>query len=179
MRLLRSSLSLILLILAEIAVGILLFVNPEEFTRTVLTLFGIIMLLVGLVSCVRFFRDRKDGMESPLTLIFAVAALVIGIFCAFATSFVLGLFSVVAVIYGVILILAGIYKAQTYFQNKKAKLRPSFLVLLSAVLAVILGAVIVFNPFTTTVMLWRFAGISMIAEAVIDLIALIPAKEKT
>ena len=142
-----------------------------------LILFGIVMLLMGLVSCVRFFRDRKDGVESPFTLVFA-AALVIGILCAFATSFVLGMFSVGAVIYGVILIHAGIYKAQTYFQNKKAKLHPSFLVLLSAVLAVILGAVIVFNPFKTTVTLWRFAGISMIVEAVIDLIALIPAKEK-
>ena len=42
---------------------------------------------------------------------------------------------------------------------------------ISAVISVVCGAIIMFNPFTTTVYMWMFTGISLIVEAIADIIS--------
>lgn len=174
MKTLKNNVPVILLILFEITVGILLLVNPEAFTAAVITCFGIVLLVIGVVYLVRFIKDKKsDDDANVMTLILSIISLIVGCVCAFLTKWVIGLFAVVAVIYGVILIVSGVYKAKTYFDTKKEKLPVSFMTIISAVLSVILGIVIVVNPFTATNFLWIFAGISLIVEAVLDFVAVI------
>ena len=165
---------LILLILFELVVGILLLINPEGFTQTVINVFGIVLLVIGAVYLIRFFTDKKkEGKYNIATIVLSVISLAVGILCAFFAPTVMGFFTVIAVIYGVILIVSGIFKAKTFFDSRKAKLPVSFLSLVSAIVSIILGVLIVANPFTTTKVLWIFAGISLIVEAVLDAAALV------
>ena len=174
MKNLKNNIPVMLLILFEITVGILLLVNPEAFTAAVITCFGIVLLAIGIVYLIRFIREKKESDKaSILTLVLAVISLAVGCVCAFLTNRVMGLFAVVAVVYGVILIVSGIYKAKTYFDMKQENLPVSVITLVSAILSIVLGIVIVVNPFTATNFLWFFAGISLIVEAVVDFVAVI------
>ena len=102
----------------------------------------------------------------------AILCLLIGCLCAFATGLVTGLFAVVAMVYGVILVVAGIYKLTAYLDRKQAGWHPSVLSLVAAVLSIALGLLVLFNPFEARDAVWTLAGASLIVEAVFDLIAL-------
>lgn len=48
---------------------------------------------------------------------------------------------------------------------------------ISAAISVICALVIILNPFTTTVVLWRFTGVSLLGQAVFDIIPLFVSRK--
>lgn len=170
----KAYLPLGLLILFELAVGILLFIRPEEFTRAVVIGFGVLLLAASAVSFVRYFSDRRAmGEGSVLTLFLAVFTLALGGACAFLPGWVLGLFALAAAVYGVILVVAGLFKLAAYIDRRQAGWHPSVLSLIGAVLSVALGLLILINPFTARDVVWQVAGVSLIVEAVFDTVGLV------
>ncbi len=173
MKFLKASFPILLLFLFEVAVGVFLFTKPESFTKTVIVLFGAVLLIAGIVYLVRYFVEKKKGEENVLSLIVAVVSLCAGIFLAFFPGLIMGIITVMAVIYGVILIVSGIYKIQNYIQDKKVGLPVSKISLLSGILAILLGIVVILFPEGIVVTGWRLTGIAMIVEAVADLVSAI------
>ena len=55
----------------------------------------------------------------------------------------------------------------------RGKEKGKVLTFISAAISLICGAIIMSNPFSTTVVLWTFTGVSLIVDAVFDVIALI------
>ena len=168
---LSNNFSIILVILFEAIVGVLLFVNPERFTRSIIVIFGVIMLIMGIGNLIQALRTRVDGAPDSYLMAAAIAELIIGAVLTIGNKLVYGIFPVIAVIYGVFLIIVGIHKARVYVRLKKIGFRPSILSIISALAAIALGVVILLNPFETVETLWKFAGISLAVEAVLDLIA--------
>ncbi|MBQ3692912.1 MAG: DUF308 domain-containing protein, partial [Clostridia bacterium] len=82
-------------------------------------------------------------------------------------------FSLIAVIYGIILLVSGVFKMQDFFQAKKYEPYVPIVIFLSAAVSVVLGLIIIINPFETTLLVFRFAGISMLVGAATDIITLI------
>lgn len=175
MKILKANFRTILLILFEAAVGILLFVDPEAFTTAVIITFGIVMLILGVTNLVRYLREKKNEINNVPALITAVVSLALGVFCAFFSGVIISLIAAVAVIYGIILIVSGVYKLQSYFELKKADLPVSKANAVSGIIAVILGIVIAVYPKDAVFSVWMLTGIMMLAEAVIDIIAVILA----
>lgn len=177
MQTLKNNLPIIFLIILEIVVGIFLLVNPDTFTRVVIIIFGIVMLLVGLSALIRYLRGRKSGAASPLTLIGAIIGLILGAICLFASGVIIGLISIIAIVYGIILIIAGCFKIQSFFDARRAGFSNSgtVLLLVSGIIMIVFGIILVFHPFGTIEVLLQIGGIVLIAEAVIDLVTLILA----
>ena len=149
----------------------MLFGNPERFTRSIIIIFGIIMLIMGIGNLIQSRRTGEGDAPDKSLMAAATAELVIGAILTFGNKLVYGIFPVIAVIYGVFLIIVGIHKTRVYLWLKKEGFRPSILSIISALAAIALGVVIVLNPFETVETLWKFAGISLVAEAVLDLVA--------
>ncbi len=167
----KASIPTLLLIAFEVSVGILLLVNPEAFTRTVIILFGIVLLVIGLTYLLRYLRVRKE--EDFASLGIAVASLVVGVVCTFFSGVILGLIAAIAVIYGMILLISGIYKLCAYFRGKKAQLPVSPISVASGVLAILLGMVLIIYPEGLALSVWQIAGIMLLVEAVLDIISVI------
>ena len=176
MQTLRRNLPLLLLIVFELAVGILLFLKPVEFTQGIIITLGVLLLVIGAIDLFRFLRDRKSlGVNDYLTLSLAILALLCGAFLAFGSKLVMGLFGVLAVLYGIFLIVSGLLKGKTYFEFRRAGFPVSVLLLVNAILSVLLGMLIVLHPFDSVDVLWRFTGVSLIVEAIGDAISLLLA----
>lgn len=178
MKALKQSLPIILMLLFEITVGIMLLINPESFTNMIIILFGVVLLLIGIVDLIKFFAARKKGKTNILTIIASVISLILGIICAFFSPFVMSLFAVIAIVYGVILIVSGVFKAQNYLQSRKEEHKLSIVTIISAVLSIILGIIVAVNPFGTTIIMWRFTGIVLLVESVVDCAAVILSARK-
>lgn len=163
-----------LLLLAEAAVGVLLFLKPEEFTRGLLIALGCVLALIGAWSLLRFFTEHRDiGLWNWATLTAAVLFLAAGGVLALWPQLVLGLFSAAAVVYGVFLILAGLYKGKTYLELRRMGFAAPAFLLIGAILSLGLGVLVVLHPFDSMLVLWRFTGVSLLIEAVCDGAALL------
>ena len=169
----KFNIHVILLILFEVVVGILLLTNPEAFTRTVIILFGIILLTIGTIYLIRYLHEKENGCNNPVTLFITVVTLIAGAIFALFSSAIINLIAAIAVIYGVILVLSGIFKLHNYFLAKKAEIPVSTVGLASGIIAIILGLVIAVYPKEAAFSVWQVAGIMLIVEAVIDFFSII------
>lgn len=180
----KRNLSGVTLSLVELIVGILLLMNPVGFTSGIIIACGILLMFLGVVSIIRYFRT--EPAEAAVSQLFVKGSLELvgGAFCAFNSRWFLITFPVLTLIYGVVILIAGMTKLQWMLDIIRMKRRRWFLTGISAALSFLCGVVIITNPFSTMAVLWMFIGISLIAEAVFDVVAMIfgnkeaPAEEE-
>ncbi len=182
MKRLKVLLPIIIVILFELAVGILLLVKPLEFTEWVLRIFGAVLLVVSIFYIVRFIIAKVKREEaSIIPVIISVITLGVGIFCTFfPQALIAAVGTAIAVIYGLIMIISGIFKINMFIDSKRAGLGVSAISLISAIFSLVIGVLIIvitfINPFTLVNIYLILAGIGLIVEAVFDTVAVIVAE---
>ncbi len=83
----------------------------------------------------------------------------------------------IAILYGVAVLIGGLVKVQIAIDMLRAKNSKWWWGAISAVISIICAFVMISNPFSSTVALWWFAGISLIVEAVVGMITLIMSRK--
>ena len=131
------------------------------------------MLIIGVISVVRALQAKSNGLAYRLGLFGGILDIIIGALCAFFTERVVALFPVLLMIYGIFMVVAGIHKIRNYLVLKDFGIHNSWLVLVSAILSIILGVIVFFNPFTAAATGWTITGVFLIVEGVCDLFAFI------
>ena len=82
-------------------------------------------------------------------------------------------FPILTVFYGVLTLVGGISKIQWAVDMYRQKQSYWYIEVLGAVLTILFAILILTNPFASTAILWTFIGISLIAEAIIDILAFV------
>lgn len=169
----KRSLSGVTMSLIEMIVGILLLVNPVSFTSGIIIACGIMLMLSGVGSVIRYFRTEPAEAAISRSLAIGLVELVGGAFCAFNSGWFVVTFPVLTLVYGVVILLAGLTKIQWMVDVIRMKRKRWFLAAISAAVSILCGLMIITSPFRTTAALWVFTGISLIVEAVFDMIGAI------
>ena len=183
----KKLLPTILMIIFELAVGILLLINGEQFTIIVLIAFGAILIVSSVILLIRYLKERKAAAKDPagrsrasvITLIAAVIIFIFGAVFAFGSSLLYGLMQLVLIFYGAVMIVKGVFKIVDFISLRKEKYSVSVLHLVIGILSILLGGLIVFNPFGALYVVYTITGIYLIAEAVLDIVALILSAKKS
>ena len=178
----KANIPVVIIAIVEIIVGIFLIVDPIRFTFALVRFIGIVLMILGFVFLIRFLTGTKSNVvdengrsvtANPITLIVAIIAMILGAILAFATVWIMGLIGVAAIIFGICLVIFGILKIKNFADKKKANLPASPISIVGAILSVVLGIIIVVNPFTAVNTVWIVAGIALIVTAVVDIVSLI------
>lgn len=172
----RSAGNLVMCI-AEILIGILLLIDPVGFTSGILIAAGIILALFGIRYAVRYFRKDPEEAAEETGLAKGLVCLLAGLFCAFKSEWFIATFPILTVIYGVATLLTGIGKVQWAVDMLRQKQKYWFIALIGAVLTLGVAALILSNPFSSTAFLWTFIAVSLILEAVVDILTFIFGKK--
>lgn len=172
----KAKLSIIFFSIAEIIIGILLLANPVGLTKWIIIALGIVLILVGLISVFQYFRTPAVEAALKKSLAVGIMAILLGLWCAIKSEWLIALFPLLTTLYGIIILASGITKIQWTADMIRMKRERWWLMALSAVLTLICAVIIIANPFATTAALWIFIGITMIVEAIIDIIAAIISK---
>ena len=159
--------------LAELIIGILLLINPVGFTRGIIIALGIPLALQGIGSIIGYIREKPQAASEGNLLAKGLLMTCGGLFCMFRSSWFITVFPVLTVLYGVMTLVTAFGKLQWTADLLRLKHRYWFFALISAVLSLALAILILTNPFSSTAALWVFIGISMIVEAVVDVVTLI------
>ena len=171
MRKINRSTGNLLTCIFEIMVGILLLIDPVGFTSGIIVVFGIVLAVIGAISLFRYFREDAETASQESGLAKGIIFAIFGLFCAFKSEWFMVTFPLLTVLYGILTLVSGVSKVQWAVDMLRAKQKYWFVEVISAVLTIICAILILTNPFTSTAVLWTFIGVSMIVEAVVDVIA--------
>ena len=168
MKKIRSQIMQYIVVVFELVVGILLFVNPIAFTTGIITAAGIILCLLGIASLVRYCRTPADLAAKEQVFFKGILFLLIGAFCAIKSDWFIVTFPVLTVLYGVCILLSSLLKFQATVNMLRLKKRRWYLPAIGTLHSVICAVIIFCDPFKATERLWLFTGVTLIVEAFLD-----------
>ena len=173
MKVLRENFNGIVICLFELVIGILLLIDPIGFTSGIIITAGILLILAGLINCIKYFRANVKEASKGQFLTKGLIAILVGAFCILNTDWFIVTFSALTVIYGVIVLLAAVEKIQLCMDLLRQKRKKWYLAAFSAIISLVCAAIILKNPFSHTTLIWIVAGISLILEAIFDMYTLL------
>lgn len=159
--------------IAELVIGILLLINPVGFTRGIIIALGIPLTFQGISSIVKYIREKPQAASEGNLLTKGLLLSCAGLFCIFRSGWFIAVFPVLTVLYGVMTLATAFEKIQWTADLFRCKHRYWFVALINALMSLVLAILILTSPFASTAALWLFIGISLIAEAVIDVVTLV------
>lgn len=163
----------IVLCLLELIVGILLFIDPVGFASGIFIATGILLIILGIVEGIQYFRMPPEEAFFRQPLVKGLVFVGVGAFFTFCSDWLLLTFPILTVVYGVAILLSGLVKIQLAVDLFRWKSKKWFFPALSAVLSIVCDVLILWNPFTSTTILWSFAGVMLIVSAVFDAVTLL------
>ena len=169
----QRCLAIIVFIFFEVYAGVRLLTAPAEFSNSAVIIFGVMLLVIGVISL--YWALNLKSMQFPyrLGLVCAIIDLILGIVFVVFSQNVVNAFPTFAKIYGVIMVILGINKLSDYIILKSHNLPRHWLWLVAAILTIALGVVIFLNPFTAVETAWTVTGYMLIGTGVFDLFVFI------
>lgn len=161
------------LCILEILVGVLLLINPTGFTSGIIIGAGWVMAVLGAVSIIRYFMAEPEAAMKAQLLFRGLTLGMAGALCVTQYGWFLTAFPLLTVLYaGWMLVLAAM-KLQQMADMLRLKAGRWYMPAIAAGLAIVLAVIILINPFGAAQAVWTFVGISLIAEAVVELVGAI------
>lgn len=163
----------LVLCVREILVGVLLLINPVSFTSGIIIGAGWVMALVGLVSIGRYFLSTPEEGAKGQLLFQGLTLGLAGVVCITKYAWFLTAFPLLTVIYAGWMLVIAAMKLQRMADMLRLKTGRWYMPGIAAALAIILAVIILWNPFGAANAVWTFVGVSLIAEAVVELVGAI------
>lgn len=127
----------------------------------------------GVSHLLRYLQTRKNGTASPADLFLTVLPVA---FAVFALVWPQTLLSFLPLVLGSLLLLDGLGKLPLAIMAMRAHTPDATALLLSSLIPLVLGAVIVVNPFQTVQLVVRIFGVGLIADGVADFAAVLTSR---
>ncbi|MBQ4262797.1 MAG: DUF308 domain-containing protein [Bacilli bacterium] len=160
----------IIMIVAEILIGIIVLFKPEDFTKIVIIGLGIVITLIGIIFLIKYFKSdiidaiKEKNLFKSLTLITA------GLFCIINSNWFIVTFPLLTIIYGIIILITGLMKVQWAIDAIRLKIKKWYITAINAVLSITFAIIIIKNPFTTIAVLWKFIALILILQGILDIL---------
>ncbi len=158
--------------LAELLLGAVLFVRPTGFTQGVLMAAGLLLLITGLIQMISYFRTDPETAAKGHAFSKGLFSLAVGFFCMLCQERVLTAFPALRMLYGVLFFLLAALKLQWTADFLRFHKHQWLFALLSSALACVTAALVFRNPVWISDVLATLIPIALIAEAILDVLAL-------
>ncbi len=165
--------------ICELAVGVLLLIDPIAFTSAIVRILGIVLCVFGVLNIMSYFRLAPEMGSMSMSFTKGLVQVIAGVFCIFRPEWLANAFPLLAVAYGLVILVVGLIKLQWSVDALRIGGIFWYIPGIGGLTSVIFAVVIILNPFTTTAVLWIFAGVSLIIEAVIDAVSTIMSNKKS
>ncbi|WP_071131732.1 HdeD family acid-resistance protein [Enterococcus timonensis] len=148
-----------------IVLGIFLLINPDSFFKIMIYLLGGYFIVMGLLGLISEIRTKMPNRSS---VVLQVLLMLTGVLVIIFLPTLIGLMNV---IFGLFIFAHGIGKIFDGLNLRKEVINTGRSIILYGALLAILGLVILFNPFATTLFLFQITGLILIITGLIDLVS--------
>lgn len=159
--------SFVISAIVSMVFGIALIIFPGQISSAICYVFGGLLVLLGIVLVVKFFTLRSVSSLFSVTLVAGIILAALGAFLIFYKDVAI---SAIPFIFGIFIGLDAIVSFQRSIILARSKFSKWWVTMLLAVLSLILGVVLVFNPFSAAIVMIRFMGVALVFNGIMDLI---------
>ena len=148
-----------------ILLGIVALLIPETMQKTLGYLIGIVLIVAGAVSIICYLlRDARDNYYHN-EFVFGLVGIVLGVAVLYKVEVII---SLIPFILGILVLFSGCSKLQDAIDLKRLSYGSWVGMLVVAVINIILGVVLICNPFQAAVLLFRVLGVGLILSGASD-----------
>lgn len=155
--------------------GIFLMVKPDFSIVLLCRIMGGILLLFGAVKIIGYCSRDLYRLAFQYDLAFGILLMALGIILVIRTDMLIHL---VCILMGVCVLADALLKIQTAMDARVFGIRWWWLILTAAILAGIVGFILIFRPSKSTEMIMVLLGISLLAEGILNLITVLTAVQR-
>jgi uncharacterized membrane protein HdeD (DUF308 family) len=153
--------------LLEIIIGLMMLFNPVGLTSGIVITLGIALLILGLIQVQRYFKEPASQGQEKLRLFHGLVLLLAGVLLLVKTDEIISSFPYVSLIYGISVIVNGLLRLQMGVDAIRAKKSWKFHIIYAAA-TLILGTLVMINPFNSLKALSRVVGGTLLLVGIID-----------
>ena len=160
--------NLILMSLLYLGLGVFLLLMPDIALSVVCYALGGVVLACAAVQLVRYFVSERGIFQSQLTLISGLVCLGLGGFLILRSDIVV---RILPIVFGLLVIFDSLRRVQNALELRRCGYSSWKSFLLMALLSVVLGAVMLLNPFGAMETLVMAIGVILIVEGALNLLS--------
>lgn len=160
--------NLVLMSALYLGLGVFLLMKPTTALNIVCYALGAVVLACAAVQLIRYFVVERGVFQSQLTLISGIICLALGAFLILRSDIVV---SILPIVFGLFVIFDSISRVQNALDLRRCGYSSWKSFLLLPVLSVVLGVIMILNPFGTMETLVMAIGIILIVEGSINLLS--------
>jgi len=146
-------------------VGLFLVIRPASTLSLISYVLGGILVIIGTTSLVNYYKDKKS--VSTFELIYGVISLIAGLVLILNPK---ALASLIPFVIGVWILISSLIKLKYIWDLNDTKSKSWTTSLIITIIMLVLGVVLIFNPFEGAVMITRMIGIFVIIYAILDVV---------
>ena len=148
------------------ALGIFLMAVPEKAVKIICVLAGILFLADGIIKIIGYFSRDFYCLAFQFDLAFGVLLAAVGVVIIIRRNVVVNL---IFGIFGILILADALFKIQTSIDAKKFGLSLWWRILLMAILAGVLGLLLLVRPFEAAEVMMILVGVSLLFEGILNL----------
>lgn len=149
-----------------LVLGLLLFFKSSVTLMGISYIFGGLIIAIGVLAIVRFISNNHSDISNQLNIIYGIICIISGIFFIKKPE-IIG--SIIPVVMGIGIIISSSLKIQQSFNLKSLNSSYFFWSFVTALLSLICGVVLLFNPFKGAVIITKVIGIFLVMYAILDI----------
>lgn len=149
-----------------LVLGLLLFFKSSVTLMGISYIFGGLIIAIGVLAIVRFISNNHSDISNQLNIIYGIICIISGIFFIEKPE-IIG--SIIPVVMGISIIISSSLKIQQSFNLKSLNSSYFFWSFVTALLSLICGVVLLFNPFKGAVIITKVIGIFLVMYAILDI----------
>lgn len=146
-----------------IVIGIVLVIWPDLTMEIACLAIGAVLLIAGIMRLITYFTARDGSVYSQLNLIFGIVLIVVGALILWQWDNVL---KIVPIIVGIVIVIHGINDLRQALALHKNEYDKWWVALILGLLTVILGVLLILNPFAALDTVVILIGIFLIFDGI-------------
>lgn len=157
--------SWILTVILTVALGLVFLMYPDTTGKVLCYMVGGLLLVHGILNLVRYFTRDEGSFFLRYELLVGIVLCAAGSFMLMRPEIVMML---IPMILGFYLIIDGAVDTRRAWEMEKLGFTKWWIALICAVLMIILGAVMFWNPFEAAEMTLMFIGACLLYQGILD-----------
>ena len=153
-----------------VLLGLVLVIWPHILCVLLCYLLGGALIVMGVFQLISFLRGERLGFYNKFVMMMGIVLVLLGIWICTQPHIVL---SIIPVVVGIIVLIHGLMDIQYTLDIKKAGSTKWWIALIAAILTLVVGLLLVFNPFTAYEITMVLLGIAMLYDGGSDLALLL------
>ncbi len=153
-----------------VILGIVLVIWPHILGVMLCYLLGGALIVMGIFQLISFLRGERLGFYNKFVMMMGIVLVLLGIWICAQPRIVL---SIIPVVVGIIVLIHGLMDIQYTLDIKKAGSEKWWIALIAAALTLIVGLLLVLNPFTAYEITMVLLGVAMLYDGGSDLALLL------